>query len=234
MVEGPWRLRASRIARRLSGSWSTVRMAELLTSTGAETLESNRRIVKGQLANHSLDRLRIMIRRLLFLLLATTAFPLFASGSRTFEATYIATVKDVPAGLKEMTVWIPLPVSRGGQTVSDVRIESPQKWIETTERKFGDRYAHATIANPAAGDFVVKVHFRGMRNEVTMSHPAETRATQAEIARALKADKLVTLSPRVKKLAKDVTAGKTTPIGQAHAIYDYLLATMKYDKTIPG
>ena len=50
----------------------------------------------------------------------------------------------------------------------------------------------------------------------------------------MKADKLVTLSPRVKKLANEVTAGKTTPTGQAHAIYDYLLATMKYDKTIPG
>jgi transglutaminase-like putative cysteine protease len=175
-----------------------------------------------------------MTRRLFLLLLATIALPLFASGSRTFEATYIATVKDVPAGLKEMTVWIPLPVSRGGQTVSDVRIESPQKWVETSEREFGDRYAHTTIANPPAGDFVVKVHFRGTRNEVTMSRLAETRATQAEIARALKADKLVTLSPRVKKLAKEVTAGKTTPATQAHAIYDYLLATMKYDKTIPG
>jgi transglutaminase-like putative cysteine protease len=175
-----------------------------------------------------------MTRRLLFLILAAVAFPLFASGSRTFEATYIATVKDVPAGLKEMTVWIPLPVSRGGQTVSDVRIDSPQKWVETSEPRFGDRYAHATIANPAAGDFEVKVHFRGTRKEVTMSRPAETRATQSEIARALKADKLVTLSPRVKKLANEVTAGKTTPASQAQAIYDYLLATMKYDKTIPG
>ena len=38
----------------------------------------------------------------------------------------------------------------------------------------------------------------------------------------------------MKKLANEVTAGKTTTVDQAHAIYDYLLATMKYDKTIPG
>lgn len=175
-----------------------------------------------------------MIRKLVFLLLATAALPLFAADSKTFEATYIATLKDIPAGLKKMTVWIPLPVSRGGQIVSEVRIDSPLSWMQTSEDAFGDRYAYTTVRNPPAGDFMVKVHFRGTRNEVTRAKLAETRASRAELARALKADKLVTLSPRVKKLATEVTAGKTTATDQAHAIYDYLLATMKYDKTIPG
>lgn len=180
------------------------------------------------------DKLHRMMRKLLFLLLASAAFPLFASDSKTFEATYVATIKDVPAGLKKMTVWIPLPASRGGQTVSDVRIDSPLKWMQTSEGAFGDRYAYAKVWNPPTGDFMVKVHFRGTRTEVTTAKLAETHASKAEIARALKADKLVTLSPRVKKLANEVTAGKTTRVDQAHAIYDYLLATMKYDKTIPG
>jgi transglutaminase-like putative cysteine protease len=175
-----------------------------------------------------------MIRKLFFLVLASIAVPLFAAGSKSFNATYTATLKDIPAGLKELKVWIPLPVSRGGQTISDVRIESPQHWTETSEGEFGDRYAYTTIANPAAGDFSVKVRFRGTRNEITPTHLAETRASKAELARALKADKLVTISPRVKKLADEVTAGKTTPSDQAHAIYDYLVTTMKYDKTIPG
>jgi transglutaminase-like putative cysteine protease len=170
----------------------------------------------------------------LFLLLAATALPLFASGSKTFEATYVATVKDVPAGLKELNVWIPLPVSRGGQTISDVRIASPLHWTEKSESEFGDRYATTTIANPPAGDFVVKVHFRGTRNELTAARLPETHASKEELARALRADKLVTLSPKVKKLANELTAGKTTPTEQAHAIYDYLVTNVKYDKTIPG
>jgi transglutaminase-like putative cysteine protease len=176
----------------------------------------------------------MMIRRLLPLLLATIAIQGLAADSKTFDATYIATVKDVPAGVKAMKVWIPLPVSRGGQTVSNVRIESPNTWTESTEATFGDRYAYATITNPPAGDFVVKVHFHGMRKEVTTLRLAETSASKAELQRALKADRLVTLSPRVRRLASEVTAGKATATEKAHAIYDYLLATMKYDKTIPG
>ncbi|MEA2337244.1 MAG: hypothetical protein QOE82_1251 [Thermoanaerobaculia bacterium] len=175
-----------------------------------------------------------MIRRFLFPLLAAFALPLFAADSKSFEATYVATLKEVPAGLKSMTVWIPLPVSRGGQTITDVRIDSPLRWTHSSEGTFGDRYAYTKVNHPPAGDFMVKVRFRGTRDEVTTAKLAEKRASRAELARALKADKLVTLSPRVKKLAHEVTAGKTTAVEQAHAIYDYLLATMKYDKTIPG
>jgi transglutaminase-like putative cysteine protease len=175
-----------------------------------------------------------MIRRLVFLLFVLLALPLHAADSKSFDATYIATVKDVPAGLKQMKVWIPLPVSRGGQTITDVRIESPLQWMKTAEGTFGDRYAYTTVAHPPAGDFMVKVRFRGTRNEVTTARLAERHASQAELKRALKADKLVTLSPRVRKLANEVTAGKRTSTDQAHAVYDYLLATMKYDKTIPG
>ena len=173
------------------------------------------------------------MRKLLFLLLAAAALPLFAS-DKTFDATYVATIKDVPAGLKTMTVWIPLPVSRGGQTITDVRIDSPLKWMQTSEGAFGDRYAYTKIFNPPAGDFMVKVHFRGTRNEVTTANLAETRASQAELARALRADKLVTLSPRVKKLANEVTAGKTQRLTRRTPSTTISLATMKYDKTIPG
>src|SRR5437016_5652330 len=154
--------------------------------------------------------------------------------ARSFEATYTATVKDVPAGADELKLWIPLPVSRGGQTIDQVSIDSPYSWQRHTDQQFGDQYAFTTIKNPPAGDVAVRVRFRGVRREITPATLAETSATKQELARALRADKLVTLSPRVRKLGDEITRGKSTPMEQAHAIYDYLLATMKYDKTIPG
>ena len=159
---------------------------------------------------------------------------LSAPSGRAFEATYTATVKDLPAGVSELKIWIPLPVSRGGQTIESVSIDSPYAWKRYTEPEFGDSYAFATIKSPPAGDLAVRVHFRGTRHEVTTASLAERTATKKELARALRADKLVTLSPRVRNLADEITRGKSTPVDQAHAIYDYLLATMKYDKTIAG
>ncbi|HYM62710.1 MAG TPA: transglutaminase domain-containing protein [Thermoanaerobaculia bacterium] len=154
--------------------------------------------------------------------------------AKGFEATYTATLNDVPAGLKEITVWIPLPVSRGVQTVSDVVIDSPYEWRKAKDQEFGNEYAVTTTANPPAGALAFKVHFKALRHEERIDHPAETKATKAELARALRADRMVTLSPRVRKLANEVTAGKSGPVEQAHAIYEHLLATMKYDKTVPG
>lgn len=154
--------------------------------------------------------------------------------AKGFEATYTATLTEVPAGLKAVTVWIPLPVSRGVQTVSDVVIDSPLTWKKAKDPEFGNEYAVATIANPPAGSLAIKVRFKAVRHEERIDEPAETQATKAELARALRADRMVTLSPRVRKLADEVTAGKSGPVEQAQAIYEHLLATMKYDKTVPG
>jgi len=150
------------------------------------------------------------------------------------EATYTATVANIPAGLDRLNVWIPLPVSRGPQQISNVTIDSPVELRRYREKEFGDEYAFAAIEHPPAGDFTVRIRFTAERREITMSTIAERNASKRELDRALRADRLVTLSPRLRKLAAEVTAGKTTPIDQAHAIYDHLLATMKYDKTTPG
>jgi transglutaminase-like putative cysteine protease len=162
------------------------------------------------------------------------AVSLLADNAKTYDATYTATLSSIPDGVKKLTVWIPLPVTRGAQTVSDVAIDSPYKWEMHGEDEFGNRYATTTIDNPPAGDLSVKVRFTATRREETMAHPFETSARKADIERALRADKLVTISPRVRELANTLTAGKTAPIEQARAIYDYLVTTMTYDKVTPG
>ena len=162
------------------------------------------------------------------------AFAAFGDNSKSFDATYVATISSIPDGVQKMTVWIPLPASRGAQTVSDVKIESPYKWERHIDKQFGNHYATTTIENPKAGDLTVKVHFTATRREETMEHPFETSAQKGDLERALRANKLVTLSPRVRELADTITAGKTTPVEQAKAIYDYLVTNMTYDKVAPG
>jgi len=166
----------------------------------------------------------------LALLVATVAF---AGTAKTFRATYTATINGIPEGTKEVTVWLPLPASAGPQSVRDVAIESPYKWTRQHDHVYGNDYAVATIANPPE-DLRVPVRFTAVRQEVEFGHSYDTKATARDRERELAANKLVTLSPRVRKLADEVTAGKTAPLDQARAIYDYLVVTMKYDKSIPG
>ncbi|MFL6247636.1 MAG: hypothetical protein ACJ74H_16545, partial [Thermoanaerobaculia bacterium] len=96
-----------------------------------------------------------------------------AASARHFDATYTATVRDVPAGMTSLQVWIPLPVSRGGQTIESVSIDSPYKWQRHHDPVFGDDYVYSTLANPPAGDLAVKIRFSGTRREVTTASLAE-------------------------------------------------------------
>ena len=172
------------------------------------------------------------MKKTLLVLLAVSLLAA-AEKSKTFDATYTGAVSGIPAGTSEVKVWIPIPVSRGAQTVSDVSIDSPYQWKRFKDDAYGNEYAFTTIANPPS-DLAVRVNFKATRFEETMTHPFETAASKAEIDRALHADKLVTISPRVRKLADEITAGKSSPIDQAHAIYDYLVTNMTYDKVTPG
>ncbi len=154
--------------------------------------------------------------------------------NRTFEATYTATISNIPAGAGELSVWIPIPTTRAAQTVSDVAIDSPYTWQRFKEREFGDEYAFARVPVPQTGEMVIRVHFRATRRVVNAERVPNIRPSRSELRRALRADRKVTLSPRVRQLAEDITRGKTTTMERAQAIYQYVMTTMKYDKTIPG
>jgi transglutaminase-like putative cysteine protease len=164
---------------------------------------------------------------------ALLALPSFGL-ERTFDAVYTATIRDVPAGIKQLKVWVPIPTSRGWQKVSEVQMSSPYVWIHKTDPDFGNRYAFTTIDNPPAGEVTVRVRFKASRGEAQIDAPADTTASRTALKRSLRGDKLVTLSPRVRQLAAQITDGKKGVMEQARAIYDYVVTTIKYDKTIPG
>src|SRR5881394_409262 len=117
------------------------------------------------------------MKKHLIALLAITASA-FASEPRRVDATYTATIANIPAGVERLNVWIPLPVSRGPQIISDVTIDSPFQFAKKHEQEFGNDYAFAVIEHPPAGDLTVRVHFKAERREETMSALAETKATK--------------------------------------------------------
>lgn len=165
---------------------------------------------------------RIVI--LLFLATAALAEP------RTYEASYVATISDIPAGTAKVDVWIPLPQTSEHQTVSAVTIESPYAFAQRADVEWGNTYAHAVVVAPPP-TIVTRVRFTVTRREARLDAP---KGGRRNLDRALRADRLVTLSPRVVKLADEVTAGKTSPLEQARAIYDHVVGTMTYDKIAPG
>jgi transglutaminase-like putative cysteine protease len=153
---------------------------------------------------------------------------------RSFDATYTATITNLPTDAGILNVWIPLPRNRSAQGITDVKIDSPYDWKRYTEKEFGNEYAFARIPAPQTGELVIRINFRGSRNAVAIDQIAKVTPSRSELKRALRADRMVTLSPRIQKLSNEITDGKMTTMDKAHAIYEYVMTTMKYDKVTPG
>lgn len=184
-----------------------------------------------------------MIQRTVFTAAGLLASSLAAAGpqpaTRSIHATYVATVQSIPAGLQRLEVWIPVPQDAASQTVSNVQVDSPYPGETRVEKENGNRYYYFSTEHPKPGPLEIRISFDLTRSEVL--RPSLVRAShrapepsREELERYMRPEALVTLSPRVRELARQITLGQTTPEGKARAIYEYLINTMVYDKTVPG
>lgn len=157
---------------------------------------------------------------------------------RTFDFTYIARVQGIPGDATSLALWIPLPQDDPNQEIVVRRISSPYPARIATEPEFGNKMVHVTVAEPDRSSFEVALQFRVTRREWIRNDfgPAGTNGHDepAPDPRWLEPDRLVPLDARIRGLAADVTRGKRTPVEKARAIYDYVVSTMRYDKSGTG
>lgn len=170
----------------------------------------------------------------LFLFLLSLHLPAFAATARDVDATLVARLSAIPASATRIQVWIPLPKSTTSQSIRNLTIDSSHHWKRYSEPEFGNDYLYAEIENPKEGMELLQLHFRATRQEVSFDDIKPIVATSRELRRNLRHDRLVTISPRIRRLAGEVTRGQKDPLAQAKAIYEYVLTTMKYDKSAPG
>jgi transglutaminase-like putative cysteine protease len=165
------------------------------------------------------------------------------SPARTFEFTYLTKIPALPADAKASRIWIPLPQSDSYQQISDLKIASPLSYAKHKDSEYGNEYAYLEVA-PAkvAAPAEVRVTFQVIRHEhrvaldttPTTPAPAGEQAQPAELQRFLQPDRRVPLDGTIAELSAQQTQGLQDPVAKARAIYDYVIATMRYDKSGTG
>jgi len=158
---------------------------------------------------------------------------------RTFEITYTAQVNDIPPGSKDVQIWLPYPQSDDYQKILKAKVTAPYPVQILTGAEYGNQMAHIDVKNPGTGAITVTMEFTIRRDEhlnnaFTDVSSATKKDSPPNLERWLQPDHLVPLDQRIRELSAEVTAGKTTDLAKARAIYDYVLANMKYDKTGTG
>jgi transglutaminase-like putative cysteine protease len=142
-------------------------------------------------------------------------------------------MKDIPQG--EMKLWIPVAPSNEEQTVRLVKLIAPVALAAKKEDEYGNSLLYASVKTPAK-ELEIEVQYEVTRIEKrgNLTGSGIAPASREELARFLAPDRLVPLNDRIRKLATEVTAGKTSPLAKARAIYDYTVDTLSYDKSGSG
>lgn len=158
---------------------------------------------------------------------------------RDFTFEYDATVKDLPAGTQKVELWIPVPHDDPYQRISSLRVETPYKYEIATGDQ-GNTILHLKIDRPQESAIPVRVTFHAVRREriqPLMAVAAKaTVAPPADLSRWLQPDRLVPIDGQIRTWAREVVeaAHARTDLEMARAIYNHIVATVKYDKTGKG
>jgi len=177
--------------------------------------------------------------RKLWLFLFLVVLPLAsAQDSRHFTFHYGFTVKNVPAG-ERVRVWIPAARSDDFQEVKVISANGDLKLKKTRESRFGNQMYYAESSKEKSPDLHFEVIYDVVRHErltmgVARPRLAEVQLKESDRKQYLQPDKLVPVTGLPADLALKVTAGDSTPLEKARAIYDYVFTTMRYDKTGTG
>jgi transglutaminase-like putative cysteine protease len=164
-----------------------------------------------------------------------------AEKGRKFEFTYRATAKDLPPGAGLVRVWIPLAVSDANQKVTVKRISTPVPTRVTREPRYGNRMLYAEIRRPKDSQLVFSVDYEVIRKQYSKGDYAslirynrEPEKLPAGVQRFLQPDSLVPSDGRMRQIAEENTKGREGAVEKAHALYDYVFRTMRYDKSGTG
>jgi len=158
--------------------------------------------------------------------------------TRSFDFNYLTRIPALGPEAGTLRVWIPVPETDPQQLISGLTIESPVPYVLHRDPEYRNQYAYLEITPEQAREpFTVRLHFQALRREHRVdvaNGGAGARASQAELARWLQPDRLVPLDGMIRALAEQETRGLTRPLDKARAIYNYVVSTMRYDKTGEG
>jgi len=145
------------------------------------------------------------------------------------EVTYTTTVPAQAAGTKRVEIWLPVPFEDDTQRVLCLKVKADVPWELTRDRVHGNRMLHAVVEAPTGPVTLVWTAIVDRDQDAGQGGGAVLPSHLASDARAAVDGKATAIA---KELGVDAA---DQPVRlRAQRIYEYVLATMVYDKVTPG
>jgi transglutaminase-like putative cysteine protease len=165
-----------------------------------------------------------LILCLLLLKQTASAVEDIVRGEDHFEFTYRATL---PALDEKSRLWVPLAKSDPFQTVEIERISLPIGWQKIEDEDYKNQIAVSTLG-PADSGKTIEIDYKVVR------HEKASYAAAGDSTRFVRPELLVPRNATFVSIARDATVGKVAALERGRALYQHVLARMKYDKSGSG
>lgn len=157
---------------------------------------------------------------------------------RHFKFKYAFTVRSPQSG-KPLKVWFPMATTDAYQQVKLLSVKGDVPVKKTKESEYGNQMFYAETPAAKSGEYHFEAEYDVVRSERTGLVDGKpigggAKLSRASLNRFVMPDKLVPTTGLPAELAVKETQGATSDLQKAHAIYDYVFRTMKYDKTGTG
>ena len=174
---------------------------------------------------------------LAFLALAFTTSSLSQS-VRHFTFHYEFTAKGIDAG-QRVRIWFPAARSDDYQEIRVVSAKGDLPLRKTRESHFGNELYYAEASKSKVVDLHFEVIYDVVRHEHVTLGASRPRLQEASLPAKerqefLGPDRLVPITGLPAQLAAQVVSTQSADLDKARAIYDYVFANMRYDKTGEG
>ena len=184
-----------------------------------------------------------MARIVISLLLAAMMNAAFAAGPSAFakasgrERIFLieerVSLKELPAKIDELQIWIPFPVSDEWQTVDELKLASPFNAAFITEKEYENRIIRLRPREAVSDKnaYEIKLSFRVQRKECGASD--NISGYDENLLRYLKPDSSVPIDGVISKLAVEITRDKTGDLEKVRALYDDVIGDLNYARDDP-
>jgi transglutaminase-like putative cysteine protease len=159
------------------------------------------------------------------------------SAERHFKFHYAFTVRNVAQG-ERVRVWIPLAHSDDFQEVRLVSKSGDLPVRQTREKEFGNEMLYGETKKADRSEYHFSLDYDVVRHErvaaLGNTQPAVHDISVQQRRFYLRPDSLVPVTGLPAQLAAEQVKGKSGELERARALYNYVLANMRYEKTGTG
>jgi transglutaminase-like putative cysteine protease len=153
--------------------------------------------------------------------------------TRDVTFTYVAKVKEVPAGAQKLELWIPMPRSNAAQTVKAVRFNGATPDAQAIEAERGNQFAHFTLVGDALKPCEIIAEYDLLIAE-RIDDDQGSSFQDAPLPRDLLGDQLAPVTGEPVAMAAEAAQGANGSLAVGEKLYRRVLDKMRYSKDGEG